>query len=211
MGHIPVLCQIGFAEELAQQHAVGHVLDDGLLGRAVLESNAVADLVPELGVELVRHTCRHTHGSDATRLRAADLHALGGVAVLVQILRNLRRLARARLADDDEDLVIAHGLQKLLAVVVDGQCLAVSQDLLVLAHGLGGSRWRLAEKQRRQVGSIVAADQSRLDEGDRVIEQQLVLLLLGPLLAFLGADRQVAGCNLHEPQRRVSNNEPMNE
>ena len=36
-------------QRLAQEHAVGHVLDDRVLGRAVLEADAVAHLLAQAG------------------------------------------------------------------------------------------------------------------------------------------------------------------
>ena len=58
---------------LPEQHSVRHVLDDGLVGRAVLEPDGVADLLPEQAAELLRHALRHRHGRHPPRLSAADL------------------------------------------------------------------------------------------------------------------------------------------
>jgi hypothetical protein len=38
------MIKVWFPERLSEQDAVGHVLDDGLVGGAVLEANGVADL-----------------------------------------------------------------------------------------------------------------------------------------------------------------------
>ena len=43
-GGLPVGGQVRLGEELSQQHAVRHVLEDRALGRAVLEPDAVAHL-----------------------------------------------------------------------------------------------------------------------------------------------------------------------
>ena len=58
---------------LPEQHSVRHVLDDSLIGRAVLESDGVADLLPEQAAKLLRHALRHRHGRHPARLSAADL------------------------------------------------------------------------------------------------------------------------------------------
>lgn len=135
-----VAVQIAFVERLAKHHTVRHVyevlllaqtqgerarrrptLDDGLLGCAVLETDAVADFGAELALgkegsvgerswiapsrthlHLLRDTLRDTHSGDTTRLRATD-EAVLRVAFLVQELGELRRLAGTGLADDHDD------------------------------------------------------------------------------------------------------------
>ena len=56
----------------------------------------------------------------AARLRDGD-DAAAVEPGLEQDLRQLRRLARARLADDDDHVVVAHGLDDLGGVAADGQ------------------------------------------------------------------------------------------
>ena len=87
-----------------EQHSVRHVLDDGLVGGAVLEPDGVAHLLPEQAPELLRHALRHRHGRHAPRLRAPDL-APRREPRLRDVLRELRRLPRPRLADHDQDLL----------------------------------------------------------------------------------------------------------
>ena len=58
---------------LPEQHSVRHVLDDGLVGGAVLESDGVAHLLAQQAPELLRHALRHRHGRHPARLGAADL------------------------------------------------------------------------------------------------------------------------------------------
>ena len=50
-----------------------YALQEGLRARAVLETNAVSDLVSERDVHLVRDTLGDAHRGDPTRLRARDL------------------------------------------------------------------------------------------------------------------------------------------
>ena len=73
--------------------------------RAVLEADAVADLLAEPAPKLLGDALGDAHRRDAARLRAAEL-AAGRVAGLGQVLRHLRRLAAARLADHDEHLFV---------------------------------------------------------------------------------------------------------
>ena len=58
---------------LPEQHSVRHVLDDGLVGGAVLEADGVAHLLAQQAPELLRHALRHRHGRHPARLGAADL------------------------------------------------------------------------------------------------------------------------------------------
>ena len=58
---------------LPEQHSVRHVLDDGLVGGAVLEADGVAHLLAQQAPELLSHALRHRHGRHPARLGAADL------------------------------------------------------------------------------------------------------------------------------------------
>lgn len=121
-----------------------HVLDDRLGARAVLEADGVADLCAQPHAHLLGDALRNRHRCDAARLRAAD-HAARRVPRLKQVLRELRRLARARLPDDDEHLVRRDGSEELRLELEDGQRLALLLDGQrralphgdVLADGLG--------------------------------------------------------------------------
>eukprot|EP00982_Pelagococcus_subviridis_P007731 30718-Pelagococcus_subviridis.AAC.4 len=68
---------------------------------------------------------RHAHRGDPSGLRAPDLRVALRETSLPHVLRDLRRLPRAGLADDDDDLVVLHGLDQRLAVRVDGQGRAI--------------------------------------------------------------------------------------
>uniref|UniRef100_A0A8R7K0H9 Uncharacterized protein n=1 Tax=Triticum urartu TaxID=4572 RepID=A0A8R7K0H9_TRIUA len=118
--HHAVARQVRLAEELAQEHPVRHVLDHRLVRGAVLEPDGVADLVPELDAQLLRHPRRHAHGRHAPRLRARDLLPLGRVPSLVEVLRYLRGLAGAGLSDDDQHLVLLDGLEQIVLELVHG-------------------------------------------------------------------------------------------
>ncbi len=57
---------------LSQQLTVRHVLQQRLWARLVLKTDAVANLLAQLDVELVRDTLRDRHGRHSPRLRASD-------------------------------------------------------------------------------------------------------------------------------------------
>lgn len=130
-----VPAEVGLGEELAEQHAVGHVLEDGLVGGRVLEADGVAHLVADLDAHLVGDARGDGHGGDAAGLRAADLEPAAGVAGLVEVLRELGGLAGAGLADDDEDLVPLDGVEEALAPLVYGEGPAGLVDAPGLALG----------------------------------------------------------------------------
>ena len=56
--------EIKMAKQTPDLRTVRHVLDDGLLRRAVLEANRVADLLSELAPKLFGHTLGDRHGRD---------------------------------------------------------------------------------------------------------------------------------------------------
>uniref|UniRef100_A0A1I8JLB4 DUF4537 domain-containing protein n=1 Tax=Macrostomum lignano TaxID=282301 RepID=A0A1I8JLB4_9PLAT len=92
-----VVVQVRLPERLAQQDTVCHVLDERVRSRAVLEADRVADFLAEFGAELLGNALSNAHCGHSARLCAAD-HAELGVALLVQVLSQLRGLAAAGLA-----------------------------------------------------------------------------------------------------------------
>jgi hypothetical protein len=94
------------AAELVEEGAVREELDAGTRAGAVLEADAVPDgagRADRSRAHLARDAPRDGHGGHASRLRDRDAGAGDGGAE--QDLRHLRRLPRARLADDDDDRV----------------------------------------------------------------------------------------------------------
>ncbi len=94
------------AANLVQQDAVRHHLDERrrarLIREAHLETDGLADAHVELGGEPARDGLR----GDAPRLRVAD-HPVDAAARLEAELRQLRRLAAARVAADDDDAMLS--------------------------------------------------------------------------------------------------------
>jgi hypothetical protein len=122
--------QVRLRQELSQKHAVGHVLEHGLVARAVLEPDGVADLGADAAPYLLRDARGDGHGGDAPGLGAADLHAVLGVAGLVQVLGQLRRLARTCFGDNNENLVLLDGSENVVTELKDRQRLAGLVDRL---------------------------------------------------------------------------------
>ena len=68
------------------------------LSDCVVKAHGVPDRAPHLHPHLLRHPGRHSHSSHPAWLRARHLLHAGRPPSLVQVLRDLSRLARPRLA-----------------------------------------------------------------------------------------------------------------
>ena len=96
------------ALRLGEQDAVGHQLDAGAGRQPVLEADLVADDLAERRLQLLGDALGDARRGDAARLRVADQAAAVGARPRPSAerdLRQLRRLARAGLAADDDDRV----------------------------------------------------------------------------------------------------------
>ena len=80
--------KVWLREELTQQHAIGHVLNNCLLAGTILESNAVSHLMTNSHIHFVGYTSGNGHGRDSPGLRTPDLPKLG-VSNLMEELRYL--------------------------------------------------------------------------------------------------------------------------
>jgi len=121
---------------LAHKHAIGHVLDRGLVRARVVESDRVAHLrekyvryclILERGTHLsaqttstlLGNTSSDAYGGHSSGLCHGHSHdrllrlKLGRIC---QELRQLRRLATARFAQHNHDLVLVHGTDQLRLV-----------------------------------------------------------------------------------------------
>ena len=107
--------ELAVALDLGEQDAVGHHLDEGVLADPVVEAHGEADRVADLGAELLGDALRHRPRRQPPRLRVAD-EAAHAEAELEAQLRELGALARAGLAGDDHDLVVADRLEQRLPV-----------------------------------------------------------------------------------------------
>ena len=94
------------ALRLGEQYAVGHELDVGLRGRLCPGSAPCIRRLAERVFELLGDARGHGAGGDAARLRVAD-DAGDAAPELEAYLRQLRGLARAGLAAEDDDRVFS--------------------------------------------------------------------------------------------------------
>ena len=106
------------ALRLGEQDAVGHELHVRLALDLVVEAHLVADLLPELGLKLLRDARGHGARRDSARLRMPD-PAFHAALHLEEDLRQLGGLSRAGLAADDDDLVAFDGRADVVAPGVD--------------------------------------------------------------------------------------------
>ena len=104
--------------DLRQQNAVRHELDEGSGADLVRETHLVADHLAALAAhglaQLVGDAVRDRARREPARLGVTD-HAGHAAAQLHADFRQLRRLARARLARHDDHLVVADGARDLVA------------------------------------------------------------------------------------------------
>ncbi len=132
------------ALRLGQQQAVGHQPHEGLGAAAVAEAHRVADRLAEWHAELVGDPLGDRARGQPPRLRVRD-RALDAAAELEADLRQLRRLARAGLPRDDDDLVVADRRQQVVLALGDRQLRRVADgrhggapaldERLCLGHG----------------------------------------------------------------------------
>ena len=105
------------ALQTPQHHARGAHEDLRARGLLALEADRVACELPRGAVHLVGDALRDADGADPPRLRHQDVDGASLAPldpVLHNVLRHLRGLPAARLALDDDDLVVADLLHHLL-------------------------------------------------------------------------------------------------
>jgi hypothetical protein len=115
-----VLFEPGVALRLGEQDAVGHQLDEGIGRAAVAETDLVADQAAGFALQLLRDARRRCPRGDPPRLRVAD-QASRSAAEFETDLRDLRRLARAGFAADDDHGVLRDQRRDFVAASVDRQ------------------------------------------------------------------------------------------
>ena len=119
-GQQPVPLQLG------EQDAVGHHLEQRVLAGLVGEPHLVADRGAELDAQLLADPLGDRACRDPTGLGVAD-HPLDPAAQLEADLGQLGGLARAGLAGDDHDLVLADRTPQVLTTLADRQVRRVVQ------------------------------------------------------------------------------------
>ena len=116
--------QEAVAGRLGEQDAVGHQLHERVGLRVVGEAHLVADVVAQFAAEFLRDARRDRACRNASRLGVADEAPLAPAQRQAD-LGQLRRLARARLAADDHDLVVADRGGDLVGPLRDRQVVRV--------------------------------------------------------------------------------------
>ena len=91
------------------------------------EPDGVPHLLSQATPKLLGDTLGDGHGSNSAGLGAAHL-APHAEPLLRQVLGDLRSLTAARLPNDDQDLVVVHGLDEVLPQLEDWQPLTLLQD-----------------------------------------------------------------------------------
>ena len=129
-----VAAQHAIALDLGEQHAVRHELDVRGLLDLVVEPDLVANDLAELGVQLVGHAGRHAGRRDAPRLCTRDLPVRRPPHREAD-LRKLRGLSRARLARDDDHLVLVDRVRDIDDTRRDRQVLGERYPVAQLEAG----------------------------------------------------------------------------
>ena len=99
-----IAAQVRVTLDLREEDAVGHHAQPCLRRAFVGEAHLIAHFVTQMHAELTRDAFCHSARGEPARLRVHDLVAVRAAAELEQDLRQLRRLAGASLAGDDDDL-----------------------------------------------------------------------------------------------------------
>ncbi len=107
---------------LGEQDAVGHELDQRGIRNLIGEAHLEADEIADAGTELARDATRDRARGNPTRLRAADQPGATAPGRETQF-RQLRRLARTRLAGEHDDLMLADQPHDLVGLRADRQAL----------------------------------------------------------------------------------------
>ena len=158
-----------------EQHPVGHDLHHRVGPRGVLEADLVPDQALRGAGKLVREAMGEAARGDAPRLRAADESrraAPHGEADL----RDLRGLARARLAAHDGHRMVAHELHDAVAVLRDRQ-LGGKLGARQAGEARGMARARALQQVRQQRALALRAAplaRARVDGGAERGEPRVV-------------------------------------
>ena len=117
---------VGIVGELGEEHAVGHELDAGAFGGAVLEADLNADGFAESGLAFFGDAPGHAGGGEAAGLGDADFAEVAA-AGLEDHLGELGGFAGAGVAADDDHGMVAEGLEDAFALAADGKLFRIVQ------------------------------------------------------------------------------------
>lgn len=138
-----VLGEVLVLGQLLEQETLGHVAETRFLAvriQALVATDAVADLIPQDNVHLLKDMSGQLSCSQRTGLGASHPQ-LAGELVKDEQLRHLGRLPRARLTRQDEDLTLVVGVKEVIVPSVDGQLAsALENGLMTSRPSLSGQR-----------------------------------------------------------------------
>ena len=110
-----VISQQRVAVDFRQQDAIGHQLDAGIGRHLVIKAHLVADRSAQLGFQFKCDARSHRPRRHTARLGMADA-AMNNTPQRQTNFRQLRGLARAGFAADDDHLILADGARQFLAL-----------------------------------------------------------------------------------------------
>jgi hypothetical protein len=70
-----IASKVGLRQEFTQEHTISHIFEDGLVARAVFETDRVPNLIAHSGAYFLCYTRCNTHSCNTTRLSATNLQA----------------------------------------------------------------------------------------------------------------------------------------
>mmetsp|Transcript_2444 Transcript_2444/g.7118 ORF Transcript_2444/g.7118 Transcript_2444/m.7118 type:complete len:297 (-) Transcript_2444:603-1493(-) len=120
----------------SHQHTIGHVLDYGLFGGNVLETDGISDLFTQRTAKLLGDTFGDGNGGHPSWLRTTNDAVLSN-AHLRHVLRHLGRFTGTSFTNHNQNLILGDGAHELGLEAVDREAFALVLDGLVGNNAIG--------------------------------------------------------------------------
>mmetsp|Transcript_7965 Transcript_7965/g.18853 ORF Transcript_7965/g.18853 Transcript_7965/m.18853 type:complete len:269 (+) Transcript_7965:1396-2202(+) len=114
-------------EIFSHQHTIGHILDDGLFGGNVLETDGISNLFTQRTAKLLGDTLGNGNGGHPSRLRTTN-DAVFRNAHLRHVLRHLSCFAGTGFTNHNQNLILGDGANELGFESIDREALALLFD-----------------------------------------------------------------------------------